>query len=48
MQLYNRTLKITRDLLEPHAQECVEFSQAMKDFLLDRVPQPIGTKMLGM
>jgi predicted dehydrogenase len=28
-QLYNRTLKITRDQLEPHAQECVEFARAV-------------------
>jgi len=36
-QLYNRTLKITRDLLEPHAQECVEFAQA----IVDGAPSPV-------
>ena len=28
-QLYNRTLQNTRDRLEPHAQECVEFARAV-------------------
>lgn len=28
-QHYNRALKITRDVLKPHAQECVEFAQAV-------------------
>lgn len=30
-QMYNRVLKITRDALEPHAQECVEFAQAIAE-----------------
>jgi predicted dehydrogenase len=37
MQHYNRTLKITRDALEPHAQECVEFAQA----IVDGAPSPV-------
>jgi len=28
-QHYNRALRLTRDILEPHAQECVEFAQAI-------------------
>ena len=36
-QHYNRTLKITRDVLEPHAQECVEFAQA----IVDGAPSPV-------
>jgi predicted dehydrogenase len=36
-QLYNRTLKLTGDLLEPHAQECVEFAQA----IVDGAPSPV-------
>ena len=28
-QLYNRSLKLTGNLLEPHAQECVEFADAV-------------------
>ena len=36
-QLYNRALKITRDALEPHALECVEFAQA----IVDDTPSPV-------
>lgn len=36
-QLYNRTLKLTKDILEPHAQECVEFAKAV----VDRAPSPV-------
>jgi predicted dehydrogenase len=36
-QLYNRALKITRDVLEPHALECVEFAQA----IVDGAPSPV-------
>jgi predicted dehydrogenase len=36
-QHYNRALKITRDVLEPHAQECVEFAQA----IVDGAPSPV-------
>jgi predicted dehydrogenase len=36
-QLYNRGLQITRDALEPHAQECVEFAQAV----VDGAPSPV-------
>jgi predicted dehydrogenase len=36
-QLYNRTLKLTKDLLEPHAQECVEFAQA----IVGGAPSPV-------
>ncbi|MCP4538246.1 MAG: Gfo/Idh/MocA family oxidoreductase [Chloroflexi bacterium] len=36
-QLYDRTLKITQDILKPHAQECVEFAQA----IVDGVPSPV-------
>ena len=28
-QLYNQTLKLTRDPMEPHAMECVAFAQAV-------------------
>ncbi len=28
-QLYNRTLKLTKDTMEPHALECVEFARAI-------------------
>jgi len=36
-QHYNRVLKITRDALRPHAQECVEFAQA----IVDGAPSPV-------
>jgi len=36
-QHYNRTLQNTRDLLEPHAQECVEFAKA----IAEGVPSPV-------
>ena len=34
---YNRALKLTADQLEPHAQECVEFAQA----IIDGAPSPV-------
>lgn len=36
-QHYNRTLKLTRDTLEAHALECVEFAQA----IVDGAPSPV-------
>jgi predicted dehydrogenase len=30
-QLYNRTLKLTKDSMEPHALECVEFARAVAE-----------------
>jgi predicted dehydrogenase len=36
-QHYNRALKITRDALEPHALECIEFAQAV----VDGAPSPV-------
>jgi len=36
-QLYNRSLKITRDLMEPHALECAEFAQA----IVEGAPSPV-------
>jgi len=36
-QHYNRLLKLTADRLEPHAQECVEFAQA----IVDGAPSPV-------
>jgi predicted dehydrogenase len=36
-QLYNRTLQITRDTLEAHALECVEFAKA----IVDGAPSPV-------
>ena len=36
-QHYNRTLQLFPNLLEPHAQECVEFAQA----IVDDAPSPV-------
>ena len=36
-QFYNRTLKLMYDGLEPHAQECVAFAEAV----MDGVPSPV-------
>jgi predicted dehydrogenase len=36
-QLYNRTLQLNSDMMEPHAQECVEFAQAV----VDGAPSPV-------
>ncbi len=36
-QHYNRTLKSTRDTMEPHALECVEFARA----IVDGAPSPV-------
>jgi predicted dehydrogenase len=37
-QLYNRSLQLTRDTMEPHALECVEFAQAIAEGLPSPVP----------
>ena len=47
-QLYNRTLKITRDDLEPHAQECVEFAQAITDGAPSPVPSEHSLQVLAI
>jgi predicted dehydrogenase len=36
-QLYNRSLQLTKDLAEAHAQECIEFAQAV----VDGAPSPV-------
>ncbi len=37
-QLYNRTLQLTQDAMEPHALECVEFARAVAEGLPSPVP----------
>jgi predicted dehydrogenase len=37
-QLYNSTLKVTRDQMEPHALECVEFARALSEGAPSPVP----------
>jgi predicted dehydrogenase len=36
-QLYNRTLQLTKDQIEPHALQCIEFAQA----IVDGAPSPV-------
>jgi len=36
-QQYNRTLQLRKDINEPHAQECIEFAQAV----VDGAPSPV-------
>ena len=36
-QLYDRSLKVTMDAMEPHALECLEFAQAV----VDGAPSPV-------
>lgn len=47
-QLYNRTLKMTSDDLEPHAQECVEFAQAIVDGAQSPVPSEHSLQVLAI
>jgi len=37
-QFINQTLQLTRDTLEPHALECVEFAKAIAEGLPSPVP----------
>ena len=39
-QLYNRTLQLTKDQVEPHALECIEFAQA----IIDGAPSPVPSE----
>jgi len=36
-QLYNQSLQLTKNISEPHAQECIEFAQA----IVDGAPSPV-------
>lgn len=37
-QLYNRTLQLTKDQMDPHALECIEFAKAIKEGAPSPVP----------
>jgi predicted dehydrogenase len=39
-QQYNRALKLTKDQLEPHAQECVEFARS----IIEGTPSPVAAE----
>lgn len=47
-QLYNRTLKFTKDILEPHALECVEFARAIAEGLSSPVPPEQSLQVLAI
>lgn len=47
-QLYNRSLKITKDDLEPHAQECVEFAEAIVNGAKSPVPSENSLQVLAI
>ena len=47
-QLYNRTLKITNDTMEPHALECVEFARAIVDGRPSPVPPEQSLQVISV
>ena len=47
-QHYNRTLQNTRDLLEPHAQECVEFARAIAEGKPSPVPAEQSLQVMAI
>jgi predicted dehydrogenase len=48
MQHYNRVLRNTRDRLEAHAQECVEFAQAVADGAPSPVPAEQSIQVMAI
>ncbi len=47
-QLSNRTLKLTKDIRPPHAQECIEFAQAIVDGKPSPVPAEQSLQVLSI
>ncbi len=47
-QHYNRTLKITRDAMEPHALECVEFAKAVAEGAPSPVPAEQSLQVMAI
>ena len=47
-QHYNQTLKITRDRMEPHALECVEFARAVAEGAPSPVPAEQSLQVLSI
>jgi predicted dehydrogenase len=47
-QLDNRTIKLTRDPMEPHAQECVEFARAVAEGQPSPVPAEQSLQVLAI
>ncbi|MEM7034246.1 MAG: Gfo/Idh/MocA family oxidoreductase, partial [Chloroflexota bacterium] len=48
MQQYNRTLKLTRDVMEPHAFECVEFARAVAEGAPSPVPAEQSLQVMSI
>lgn len=47
-QLYNRTLKLTQDINPAHAQECIEFAQAIMDGRPSPVPPEESLQVMAI
>ena len=47
-QLYNRTLKLTKDTMEPHALECVEFARAIAEGRPSPVPAEASLQVISI
>ncbi|GIV79321.1 MAG: oxidoreductase [Litorilinea sp.] len=47
-QFYNRTLKLTRDTMEPHALECVEFARAVATGAPSPVPAEQSLQVMAI
>ena len=47
-QLYNRTLKLTKDPMEPHALECIEFARAVAEGRPSPVPPEHSLQVLSI
>jgi predicted dehydrogenase len=47
-QLYNRTLKLTKDTMEPHALECVEFARAIAEGCPSPVPAEASLQVISI
>lgn len=45
-QLYNKALQVTKDANEPHAQQCIEFAQALADGTPSPVPAEQSLQVL--
>ncbi|MEM7034694.1 MAG: Gfo/Idh/MocA family oxidoreductase [Chloroflexota bacterium] len=48
MQQYNRTLQLTRDTMEPHALECVEFAEAIVNGASSPVPAEQSMQVMAI
>ena len=47
-QLYNRSLQLTKDVMEPHALECVEFARAVAEGRPSPVPAEQSLQVMAI